>query len=1515
METTPRKTTTMRLLVHHLHPIVNAGNFKSNVEADASNTEDVDVAMEASFSSAGASCTASAFASTMTMTVPVLPVLPSLPSVEEVGYKARGLMEILARAHDHEQEQATNAAHTTDASNSKNGTTSSNHNNEVKDEDGIHVPPGFVLSKSFFEPWTAAIESHALWKRIQCQLLSEIDDCHVDGGGGGGGGDRHGHGHDGAANHGHEQREHEASTLLSSSDACTGAGAGAVAGGEVGALVDTDRTKYRTKQGKLANSNNSMSKMCATGTGNTMERRHSDSAFTAVTADSSTHLTTTSITSTDMEEDDAEEHQHHQERTLTLLDEFVDELYEDMLHSLSLELMEDDQYQALVDALMQGRIVMFQLEEHETQKQLDALHRKQNKESFLGNMVGWASSCGLVAAEEDEEVLATTEDDDIHGTMNCLETSDYFSDYDGYGCGGDDTTSCTLVASSLFTVQTSDARNRNYSDANANVNVVDGSDTHTHAHFNIREDEMPMAILDTYLSGCLNVSTLRESQRQCQQQQELKMKSMQMQDPRLCLIDLPSVAVLVQCQVTPTMTSTTNTNLTSCSGIALSMNPDTNCQDDIVIIANHGEDEGEGGGEVDLKLPDMWVVSNVTRAYSGAAPLYANLKIQDKDRGGADSCGIVVRRLGTSVASSTTKKSKKDQGFVLSNDQVKQVAQLVHKVATLYPGHPSQVHWYLAPGPGAGDVECDTKSKLYVLHREPYEQYVPIPQAMMTAHHYSTATTDTATYNTAASVRPPRPTNKSLFLNASVLLAASASKSRAVASTSSAPKAISVMGQEFLNVWIEQFSLPLLGEEMALSQDLSRRLLFSCEGFTYVNLSTLMALQSSQLLLKGIRYLGNPDAATQLSHVLLEDEDVDQEHHHATGSIVRDNLLDKYCPPCPTESSSSSSSLKYFWTKCLWRNRGTVSHFLEAYYSCDSFLSNHYLPQARQFSKTLDGIAQNQNQLYMTLQELTQALITPCVELIRSYVLPMTAAAEYARRTMRAVFHDCCGGGVGADGGSSGKMNGNAKMILAQKLDQLEQALVNDASFQARIGVFALAQHSEIIGWSKGPVAFKSAFHSRNVFDARFHSMWDQFMIAHGRSNCGVGVGLGQDGGNHNMSHFDAATPRPIEDVELFFLHLKSLEHASDPMDDFLRAKQERVEAFDALHEYAKTNLGIRAAHAFAYNYYVFQKLGGYVCGHGHGDGDSYKRHLLQTVAVFRRRALLFANQQLVVQGPMQDDQALDSPSDIFDLTIQDVDDAMRDGIVEEPEARDHLQELRSRRTQFRHDAEERICHASKHPLLLDSSGEIVLTAEAVMHSHPTGSGAASSSSAGNNATGNGIRCAQECQEESVGVDQEATAAVTGEDVSVSGKNPTQEQEIMPPNAELAPAPTTMTTMKQLLLRNSDTVLLHGQSNGDLVREEQDQRDEGGIGTGKGKSQVERDGNDDGDRASPFWNRYAFPFMSQKNKSVTKLARAFFSFEDYEDADEYEEDAQGTCTRKHGAVMHCLRRSLAASVA
>jgi hypothetical protein len=50
---------------------------------------------------------------------------------------------------------------------------------------------------------------------------------------------------------------------------------------------------------------------------------------------------------------------------------------------------------------------------------------------------------------------------------------------------------------------------------------------------------------------------------------------------------------------------TCTTNMTSCSGIALSMNPDTNCQDDIVIIANHDKDEGEG----DLKPPDMWVVT------------------------------------------------------------------------------------------------------------------------------------------------------------------------------------------------------------------------------------------------------------------------------------------------------------------------------------------------------------------------------------------------------------------------------------------------------------------------------------------------------------------------------------------------------------------------------------------------------------------------------------------------------------------------------------------------------------------------------------------------------------------------------------------------------------------------------------------------------------------------------------------------------------------------------------------
>ena len=129
----------------------------------------------------------------------------------------------------------------------------------------------------------------------------------------------------------------------------------------------------------------------------------------------------------------------------------------------------------------------------------------------------------------------------------------------------------------------------------------------------------------------------------------------------------------------------------------------------------------------------------------------------------------------------------------------------------------------------------------------------------------------------------------------------------------------------------------------------------------------------------------------------------------------------------------------------------------------------------------------------------------------------------------------------------------------------------------------------------------------------------------------------------------DPATPRPKEQPALVFEQLKNMsltiQDRKTSRTFFEEARAKRESAYQALHEIAQQK-GKRKARALEKFYKIWLTLGGY--------RETPKHYVIKVIELFRRRALAIA-QNFVA------DQRLDTPEQIFDLTIADIDQARKD--------------------------------------------------------------------------------------------------------------------------------------------------------------------------------------------------------------------------------------------------------------
>lgn len=191
----------------------------------------------------------------------------------------------------------------------------------------------------------------------------------------------------------------------------------------------------------------------------------------------------------------------------------------------------------------------------------------------------------------------------------------------------------------------------------------------------------------------------------------------------------------------------------------------------------------------------------------------------------------------------------------------------------------------------------------------------------------------------------------------------------------------------------------------------------------------------------------------------------------------------------------------------------------------------------------------------------------------------------------------------------------------------------------------------------------------QRTLDPEFLQAWDQFMAEFG-ARC--------------PREIDVATPRPYEQPALLFAQLKQMAMAFDNHEDaqavFRAAQAKREAAYLALHEKAG-QMGKRQAKAFDRYYKTWVTLGGY--------RETSKHYVVKIVAMFRRRAL-------EVGETLAGNGRLDHPSQIFDLTINDIDQALANPTLD-------LRALAQERTQLI----KRIKQSHLVARVIDSRGKI----------------------------------------------------------------------------------------------------------------------------------------------------------------------------------------------------------------
>ena len=246
----------------------------------------------------------------------------------------------------------------------------------------------------------------------------------------------------------------------------------------------------------------------------------------------------------------------------------------------------------------------------------------------------------------------------------------------------------------------------------------------------------------------------------------------------------------------------------------------------------------------------------------------------------------------------------------------------------------------------------------------------------------------------------------------------------------------------------------------------------------------------------------------------------------------------------------------------------------------------------------------------MSLQAQAETLAGLLQFFYGEYGIPMILAAQIAQRRIKGLF-------------------GRDVAAARDHLVNLGIALPDNKTTEMGEELYALAS-SPVLRRLRDRAEFFAAMEGGSL-DPDFSRRWGRFLAEYGM-RCPAEV--------------DPATPRPSERPERLFEQLKTMSSAADGGRSFFdMARAKREASYQALNELASRR-GKGRARALAKYYRTWLTFGGY--------RETPKHYAIKVVALFRRQALSIAR-DLEAAG------RLDSPEQIFDLKIADIDRGLAD--------------------------------------------------------------------------------------------------------------------------------------------------------------------------------------------------------------------------------------------------------------
>jgi phosphohistidine swiveling domain-containing protein len=301
-----------------------------------------------------------------------------------------------------------------------------------------------------------------------------------------------------------------------------------------------------------------------------------------------------------------------------------------------------------------------------------------------------------------------------------------------------------------------------------------------------------------------------------------------------------------------------------------------------------------------------------------------------------------------------------------------------------------------------------------------------------------------------------------------------------------------------------------------------------------------------------------------------------------------------------------SERLKAMRGKMIFAALPMLKGVLEAYLRPAHVLSAYQsaLPEENRRLETFSGEGMSLHTQAIALSELLQFFYS-------DYGISMILAAQFAQQRIKALFKQ-------------------EAVQVQDHLINLGIALPGNKTTEMGEEMYALASSSEVNRFDTS-AAFLSALEQGSVAPD-FVRHWKHFLAEFGMRCPG---------------EIDPAITRPYEQPARFFEQLKNMSLAvldrKSSVSFFEEARAKREAAYHALYEIALQK-GKRKAHALEKYYNTWLTLGGY--------RETPKHYVIKVIDLFRRRALVMA-QIFITDG------RLDTPEQIFDLTIADIDRAL----------------------------------------------------------------------------------------------------------------------------------------------------------------------------------------------------------------------------------------------------------------